>query len=285
MDINQAKTFLAITATGSFAEAAKQLCLTQSTISARIKRLEEELGVYLFFRNRSGAILTPAGNQFVPYAKRLALTADQARDMIGLHDRYHAIVRIGARIALWEGILPMWVGWLRQKTDKIVIHSVIGFEEDLMQHLIEGTLDIGLMYTPRHSPGVIVEHVFDEKLVFVTTHEGEEKPGDDYVYVQWGHEFHTQHAQTFPDLEQPGQIVNIGWLAIQLVLNNGGSCYLPSRLAEPYIQSGKLYAPPSTPEYLQPAYLVYSRESESPVLEQCLTGLRHQLQHYTGKTS
>lgn len=43
MDIEQARTFLTITAHGSFVEAGRQLHLTQSTISARIRRLEEEL--------------------------------------------------------------------------------------------------------------------------------------------------------------------------------------------------------------------------------------------------
>jgi|GEM_PF-1916412 len=55
MDIEQARTFLAITAHGSFLGAARQLHLTQSTVSARIQRLEEEMGTRLFVRNRSGA--------------------------------------------------------------------------------------------------------------------------------------------------------------------------------------------------------------------------------------
>jgi len=68
MDIEQARTFLAITAHGSFLEAARQLHLTQSTVSARIHRLEGELGTRLFVRNRSGASLTPSGRRFLEYA-------------------------------------------------------------------------------------------------------------------------------------------------------------------------------------------------------------------------
>ena len=61
MDIDQARTFLTITAHGSFVEAGRQLHLTQSTVSARIQRLEEELGIRLFTRNRSGATLNLFG--------------------------------------------------------------------------------------------------------------------------------------------------------------------------------------------------------------------------------
>lgn len=274
MDIDQARTFLAITAHGSFVEAARQLHLTQSTVSARIRRLEDELGICLFKRNRAGASLTTAGRRFLDYAKRLVLTADQARDEVGLPERYRASIRIGGRIALWEGFLPRWVGWMRREASDVVIRSEIGFEEDLMRRLIEGTLDIGLMYTPSQSPGLMVEHLFDETLVLVSTRSDDTGPGDDYVYIEWGPGFYAQHAQGYPDLERPPQIANIGWLGIQLTLANGGSCFLPARMAAPFIDAGKLYRVEGSPEYTHPAYVVFPRTSDNPVLEQALDGLR-----------
>jgi DNA-binding transcriptional LysR family regulator len=274
MDIDQARTFLAITAHGSFLEAARQLHVTQSTVSARMQRLEAELGSRLFVRNRAGASLTPAGRRFLDYAKRLVLTADQARSDVGLPQRYTASLRVGGRIALWEGFLPQWVGWMRQRARDVVIRSEIGFEEDLMRRLIEGSLDIGLMYTPSHSPGLVVEHLFDETLVLVSSRAGETGPGEDYVYIEWGPGFYTQHAQSYPDLEGPPQIANIGWLGVQLLLTNGGSCFLPARMAEEYIEAGRLHRVAGSPEYTHPAYLVYPRHSDSPVLSQALQGLR-----------
>ena len=274
MDIDQARTFLAITAHGSFLEAAMALHVTQSTVSARIQRLEEELGNRLFVRNRAGASLTPAGRRFLDYAKRLVLTADQARRDVGLPERYRASLRVGGRIALWEGFLPQWVGWMRQRAEDVVIRSEIGFEEDLMRRLIEGTLDIGLMYTPSHSPGLVVEHLFDETLVLVSSRPADTGPGEDYVYIEWGPGFYAQHTQSYPVLEGPPQIANIGWLGIQLVLNNGGSCFLPARMAAAYISSGRLYLVTGSPEYTHPAYMVYPRNSDNPVLEQALAGLR-----------
>jgi DNA-binding transcriptional LysR family regulator len=77
MGIEQARTFLAITAHGSFLEAARQLHLTQSTVSARIQRLEEELGTRLFIPDRSGTSLTPSGQRVLEHAKRLMLTAEE----------------------------------------------------------------------------------------------------------------------------------------------------------------------------------------------------------------
>jgi DNA-binding transcriptional LysR family regulator len=274
MDINQARTYLAIVANGSFLEAAQQLHLTQSTVSARIQRLEEELDTRLFVRNRSGASLTQAGKRFMEYAKRLVLTAEQARHDIGLPSRYNATIRIGGRIALWEGLLPQWIGSMRQVVPDVAIRSEIGFEEDLMRHLIEGTLDIGLMYTPSHSPGLIVEHLFDEKLVLVSSRRDDVAPMEDYVYVEWGPGFYAQHAQSYPDMERPPQVANIGWLGVQLILSNGGSCFLPARMAESFIAAGSLFRVKGSPEYAHPAYVVYPRETDNAFIEQAIKVLR-----------
>ena len=274
MDIDQARTFLAITAHGSFIEASRKLHLTQSTVSARIQRLEEELGVHLFVRNRSGATLTTGGRRFFEYAKRLIITAEQARQHVGLPSRYRGALRIGGRIALWDGLLPTWMRWMSMRTLDISIRSEIGFEEDLMRHLIEGTLDIGLMYTPSHSPGLIIEHLFDETLMLVSSRAGDTKPESDYVYVEWGPAFDIKHTQDYPHLEAPQQVVNIGWLGVQLILANGGACYLPERMAESLISIGRLHAVVGAPRYAHPTYVVYPKEHDNPVITQALEGLR-----------
>jgi DNA-binding transcriptional LysR family regulator len=274
MDIEQARTFLAIAAHGSFIEAAKRLHLTQSTVSARIRQLESELGTRLFVRNRSGASLTQSGHRFLRHAKTLVLTVEQARHELGLPSRYRETLRVGARIALWDGLLPRWVGWLRRAAPDVAVRSEIGFEEDLMRRMVEGTLDIALMYTPTHAPGLVVEHLFDETLVMVSSRPDTRWPDDDYIYVDWGPGFYARHRESWPDLERPPQVVNIGWLAVQLILANGGACFLPQRLARPLIEGGRLFAVADSPEYPHPAYMVYPRESTSETLPRALAGLR-----------
>ncbi len=274
MDIDQAKTFLAIAAHGSFLEAARRLHVTQSTVSARVQNLEADLGAKLFVRNRAGASLTPAGRRFLQHAKTLVLTVEQARHDVGLPSRYRASIRIGGRIALWEGFLPRWVGWMRRTAPDVSIHSEIGFEEDLMRRLVEGTLDIGLMYTPSHAPGLVVEHLFDETLVLVSSRQDLRWPGDDYIYVEWGPGFYAKHRESYPDLERSAQVVNIGWLGVQLILANGGACFLPIRMAQPLIDVGRLFQVSSGPEFVHPAYMVFPRQADSEALRQAVAGLR-----------
>jgi DNA-binding transcriptional LysR family regulator len=274
MDIDQARTFLAIAAHGSFLEASTRLHVTQSTVSARIQHLEADLGARLFVRNRAGASLTPAGRRFLQHAKTLVLTVEQARHDVGLPSRYSATIRVGGRIALWEGFLPRWVGWMRDTAADVSIRSEIGFEEDLMRRLVEGTLDIALMYTPSHAPGLVVEHLFDEKLVLVSSRRDTRWPDEDYIYVEWGPGFYARHRESYPDLERPSQVVNIGWLGVQLILANGGCCFLPVRMAQPFIDDGRLYQVVDGPEFPHPAYMVFPREADSDALRMALHGLR-----------
>jgi LysR family transcriptional regulator, flagellar master operon regulator len=274
MDIEQARTFLAIAAHGSFVAAAERLHVTQSTVSARIRQLEAELGVRLFVRNRAGASLTPAGRRFLRHAKTLVLTVEQARHDLGLPGRYRATIRIGARIALWDGFLPRWAAWLRRAEPDVAVQSEIGFEEDLMRRMQQGTLDIALMYTPTHAPELVVEHLFDETLVMVSTRPDTRWPGEDYIQVDWGPGFAAWQREHWPDLGRPPRTVNIGWLAVQLMLADGGACFLPLRMAEPLLAAGRLFRVAEAPQRTHPAYMLFPRRIDDEVLPRALEGLR-----------
>jgi len=70
MDLTLAETFLKIVETRSFLRAAEQLHVTPTSVSARIRTLEELLGRSLFVRNKAGAVLTPAGEQLATHVLR-----------------------------------------------------------------------------------------------------------------------------------------------------------------------------------------------------------------------
>jgi len=63
-------------------------------------------------------------------------------------------------------------------------------------------------------------------------------------------------------------------LGVQLIISNGGSCFLPMRIAEPLIQAKKLFHVPGSPHFKLPAYMVFPRDSDSMVLQQVLASLR-----------
>src|ERR1051326_7209357 len=82
MEIDQIETFLAVAAYGGFHRAAAALRMSQPAVSARIKALEQSLGVSLFTRAPGGLELSPAGRALKPYAEQLLQAATMARQAI-----------------------------------------------------------------------------------------------------------------------------------------------------------------------------------------------------------
>lgn len=275
MDTELARTFLAVIAAGNFVAAAQRLHVTQSTVSTRIQRLEETLGAELFVRNKSGTTLTPAGRQFQKHAALLTRTVEQARQEVGIAKGFRSTLTVGGRIGLWEDLLARWLGMFRDLAPDVAIRALVGFEDDLMQALIEGRADVCLMYAPHARPGLRIEPVFEERLVMVSTRAAPEaEPGRDYVYVDWGPEFFAQHSLAFPNFAGAPLTVNVGWLGLLHLLEAGGTGYFPARLALEHERTGRLHRVPGAPEFHLTAYLCYAPREGAPDLELALDTIR-----------
>lgn len=274
MDIELAKTFLAVAAAGNFVNAADKLHVTQSTVSARIKLLEQQLGTSLFHRGRSGAELTAAGERFLRHAKALVRIMEQALHDVGLSSSFTAGLTLSGRIALWEGFLPIWVKWMRQHAPQVSLRLEIGFEEDIMQGLVRDNIDIGVMYTPESRPSLAVDHIFSESMVLATSDPNREWQDSSYVHVDWGPEFLGQFASRFPSVDTSATRVNIGWLALQLIKSSGGSAYFPIRLVRQCIEDGELFLVNDSPLISLPVYMVYPLDRLEPHIVKAIEGLR-----------
>ncbi|CAN5922307.1 LysR family transcriptional regulator [soil metagenome] len=275
MDTELARTFLAIVAAGNFVNAADRLHVTQSTVSTRIQTLESALGCTLFIRNKGGTRLTAAGRHFQKHASTLVRTVEQARHDVGVAKGFRAALTIGGRFGLWEQFLTQHLPELLTEAPDISVRAEIGLEAELMQGLVEGRVDIAILYTPESRPGLKVEWLFDERLVFVSSDRGGgPEPGRGYVYVDWGPEFFARHSASFPDFFGSALTTNIGWLGLQHVLENGGSGYFPIRLVRPHLESGRLTLLAGGPEFALSAYLVYPIDSDPDVFGPALSVIR-----------
>lgn len=276
MDTELARTFLTVVAAGNFVKAAERLFVTQSTVSSRIQSLEQQLGCRLFVRNKAGTTLTAAGRQFQKHAVNLMRTVEQARQDVGVSQGYRASLTIGGRIGIWEDLLLRCLPVMRTVAPDIAIRAEIGFEEDLMLGLVDGRIDIGVMYTPQSRPGLKVEPLLEEELVLVMTEatEGSLPMSPNYIYIDWGAEFMSRHSASFPDFTGPGLAANIGWLGLQYILEFGGSGYFPRRLVAKHVLSGYLQIAANTPLFRLPAYLVYPIDHDADVFDLALTQIR-----------
>lgn len=275
MDTELARTFLTVVAAGNFIGAAARLHVTQSTVSARIHALEDLLGCTLFVRNKAGTTLTASGRQFQKHALTLVRAVEQARHDVGVPKGFRDALTVGGRFGLWEQFLLRWLPIIQSISPEISIRAEIGFESDLMQGLVEGRLDIGVMYTPQSRPGLTVEPLLEETLVLVSTDPADQaEPGARYVYVDWGPEFFAKHSASFPDFIGPALTASIGWLGLQHILENSGSGYFPVRLVRPYLKDGRLRRLSRAPEFTLPAYLIYPAGADPDLFGKALASLR-----------
>ncbi len=279
MDINLARTFLEIAGTHSFRRAAERLHMTQTSVSARVRTLERLLGRQLFVRNKAGAVLTPAGEQFLPHATTLVQVWERARHQVAVPTGRRAVLAVGCEISLWDPLLLRWLLWMRTAAPQWALQTEVGFAPDLLDKVASGVLDIGIVYAPQQRPGLRVELLFEERLVMVTTAKRPRLPRpEDYVYVDWGPEFAAQHGLAFPELSNAVLKAGLGPLGREYLLAAGGTGYFRLDVVRNHLVSGQLRRVPGTPEFLYPAYAVYAANADPRNMEPALTGLRHMAQ-------
>jgi DNA-binding transcriptional LysR family regulator len=275
LDTELARTFLEIVRTRSFVRASEQLNVSQTTVSARIRALEERLGRSLFVRNKNGASLTPAGEQFLRYAPMFVQLWQRARHQVAVPPGRRAVLTFGGELSLWHPWLVDWLRWMRRSAPDVALRVQVGVPESLTNQVSAGALDVAVMYAPQYRPGARVELLLEEKLVLVTTDpDGKTVDPDSYVYVDWGPDFAHQHELSFPEDNNPGLFVGLGPLALTYILEAGGSGYFRQRAVAPHIAAGKLHLVAGAPSFFYPIYAVCSAQADDELVNLALEGLR-----------
>ncbi|HVL01873.1 MAG TPA: LysR family transcriptional regulator [Dongiaceae bacterium] len=270
MDIELAKTFLEVVSAGSFIRASERLHITQTAVTARIRTLEELLESQLFVRNRSGARLTPEGETFVAHATDLVNIWNRARREMHLPKGHKARLRLGGETSLWNPLLSNWVAWIQTDLPDVAVDSQVDDPALLIAALERGQLDAAIVHRPNYYSGFIVEQLLEEKLIQV------QKPGNGSpnLFINWGEDFVRQYDASLPQPRQSAFSFNLGPLALQLLLRNGGNGWFRTRVVEQYLASGELERVTGSPEFTYPVYITYRAAAAAPSLEPALQGLR-----------
>jgi DNA-binding transcriptional LysR family regulator len=275
VDIVTARTFLEIVKTGSFVAAARNLNITQTAVSARIRGLEQQLDRTVFVRNKAGARLTPAGEQFLRFATSMVQIWDRARRSAARAPGRETVVTIGAELSQWNPLMRNWLIWMRRAHPELGISAHIDSADRLMEQVQEGALDLAILYAAPARPGVIAELLFEERLVLVTTTPPDQPlQWEDHVEVDWGDDFAASYHAAFPDVA-PGTVsISYGPLALDYVLARGGSGYFRMGAVRPYLNSGRLALVPDSPEFSYSAYAVHSTRADQSVMSRVRRGLK-----------
>jgi DNA-binding transcriptional LysR family regulator len=237
--------------------------------------LEDRLDRPVFVRNKAGAKLTPAGEQFLRFATTLVQVWDRARHAVALPPGSDTVVTVGAELSLWSPLLRHWLLWMRKECPEIAVSAQIDSSERLVEQVQDGSLDVAVIYAAQSRPGLIRELLFEEKLVCVrTTPAGKPLASEDHVRIDWGAEFAASYQAAFP--EQPNAVVsiNFGPLALEYILALGGSGYFRTGLVRSYLEEGRLVIVPDSPEFSYSAYVVHSAKADPGTMARIRSGLR-----------
>ncbi len=275
MDTEFARTFLAVVETGSFVRAAERVHLTQSTVSARIKNLEDQIGKPLFERHKNGVSLTAEGIKFQRHASALVRVWEQARSELSLPLNYQSIMTIGSQYSIWDNFLLSWLSQVRQAEPQVALRSVVGLSDTLMTWLIDGSIDMAIMYRPERRSGFEVELLFEDRLVLVSSvKSNDEMKSENYVYVDWGPQFGEDHALHFPHLSPPGLLMDIGSLALKYVVSTPSFGYFPERTIRHLGKRAGVTFIPSAPVFSYPVYAVYPSNRQASLLAKTIESLK-----------
>lgn len=277
MNLEELKTFLAVVEAGSLIAASRRLNVTQSTVTARINALEDEIGQKLLHRNKSGAELTSPGFKFKRYAELMVQLWRQARYEVSLPKGFVGVCNLGLDFDLWEDAGRSFLGHVRAEAPGVALAIWPGEQRQLDRWLSIGLIDVAFCYAPQTGGNFATRTLFDDELILVS-----DKPtsatdlGPSYVYVDHGEGFRRLHAAAYPgDTTSALTIASSQW-AIDHLLRAGGAGYVSMRHARPWLAARRLHPVPKAPHFNRRAYVVEVTQTTAawPWFENAIAAVR-----------
>lgn len=171
--LRQLRYLVAVVERLNFTQAAEDCFVTQSTLSAGIKELEQTLGARLLERDRQRVLVTPLGEEIAARARHLlAQAADLAAHARDAGAPMRGSLRLGAIPTIAPFLLPRLVPEVRGDFPELRLVLREDTTAQLLQRLDEGRLDFALLALPYELGDLVAEPLFDDELVLVAA------PGD-----------------------------------------------------------------------------------------------------------
>jgi DNA-binding transcriptional LysR family regulator len=164
MELSDLAVFRAVVDAGGVTRAADRLNRVQSNVTARIKKLEDDLGVELFARQGRGVKLAPAGLLLLPYAERMLELVEEAREVVG-GGAMKGLLRLGSMESTAAARLPAPLAEFHRRHPGITLELHTEPSQQLLEQVLRGDLDAALVAEPVRDPRLESRAVFEEELV------------------------------------------------------------------------------------------------------------------------
>lgn len=241
------ETLMWIDRLGTFGAAAQRLNTTQSAISARVREIEQQLGVALFQREGRRMVLTARGRRLVqasePLCRGLEQVLLEASDYAGAT----GAVRIGSGEIAAASCLPAFIQTIERERPGVTMEIELDLTARLLQQLLAGTRDIVLLAGPAASPGMRTAPIGSVELVWAAGAAVAEAGGFARPLPVWSLPDHSPlHAVTLAALEAQGlaphalHTCNNVRTLIEIVASGTGAAVLPETMVRAQLAAGTL---------------------------------------------
>ncbi len=167
IDIQKIETFLCAAEKLNVSEAAKQLHLSQPTVSHQIKLLEQELGATLFIRSTTGLQLTEAGQLLLPWARRLLDDSANLQAMMSSLQEVAGELRIACSTTAGKYILPQLAARFRLRYPSIQVRIPSCAPEKVTLDLLDGDVHLGVLSKEAGDPNLEIQEFFHDTITLI----------------------------------------------------------------------------------------------------------------------
>jgi len=174
MDFDDIKVFREVALYRSMTKAAENLGYAQSSVTARIRKLEANLNVNLFYRNAKGVHLTPAGKIFLEQGAKITQLLDELSFLLNPDEPMGGLLRIGSMETTAAIHLPSLLKKYHSLYDKVELSLQTGTTEYLINQVLNYNLDFAFVAAPINHPDIIEIEAFKEEMVLIA--EGGQQP-------------------------------------------------------------------------------------------------------------
>jgi len=274
MDIELLRTFLEVSRTRHFGQAAEAMFLTQAAVSSRIKTLEKMLGVQLFDRVKRDIQLTPEGHRLVTRADFLISEWRKIRQETSAGGAKQQL-SVGGSLRLWDVLLQDWLIRMRTALPEIALIAESHTPDLLTRKLLDGVLDLAFMLEPPQLEVLQIRDIGGLPLRLVTDRPDvtlEEALSTDYLMVDWGLTHALQHRRLFPDAPEPLTRLASGTMALSYIQALGGAAYLPESMVQVAVKDVSLFLVEDAPLIEHRVHAVYPvRTGRKALIDEVLT--------------
>jgi DNA-binding transcriptional LysR family regulator len=268
MDTDLLKTFVEVCKTRHFGKAAENLYVTQAAVSSRIRQLESRLGVELFSRLRNNLKLTLAGDRLLPHAESVLHAWQRAFQEVAVTENKTTMLALGGSPNVWDLILQNNLYELKLSKPDLAIRAEVLSHTLVARLLLERSIDLAVVFDAPKVDEIQNIKLTQLPLELVSTKDVslDNIHDVDYIMMDWGTHFSLQHAKQCKSLPAPCLHTNLARVALDYMLQAGGSAYLPSLLVEPYLEQGVLFQISDAPDMHRDVYVCYHKENDNKLL-------------------